>query len=113
MFKLKRSESKIIHYAKTRKHHKMWQKKQQDLANLESEVNCLQREREVLDREWETKRRQLMDQMRIATPGQRSDVTVELINQLAQLNNEFGRKRETINQKINETRQAYSKKLQE
>jgi hypothetical protein len=81
---------------------------QQEIAKLESDLNFYKREREVLQNECETKRRALLDQMRNSTTNQRNDI----INQIGQLNYEYGRKKREIDSKIYETRLIYFKKLQ-
>ena len=88
----------------------MSQEKQREIARLESELNCLKREREVLDNECERRRCQLTDQMKMSTTAERS---LSFVNQILHLNNEHFRNKEIINRRIYETRQAYFKKLQE
>lgn len=72
----------------------------QKILNLESELNCLKRERDLLPNDRERKRRALLDEMKIATP-QRS---VQVINEIAQLQRDYDQQLQTIERKIFETR---------
>ena len=82
---------------------------QQEIAALESEMNCLKREKEVLENDWERKRSNLVDQVRRSASTQ---MTVDLVNQISQLSNEYTRKKNTLEMKLCETRQTYFRKLQ-
>ena len=82
---------------------------QREIAALESEINCLNREREVLANEWERKRSNLVDQVRRSSSTQ---TTVDLVNQISQLSNEYTSKKNTLEMKLCETRQIYFRKLQ-
>jgi hypothetical protein len=82
----------------------------QELLNIESELNCLKREREVLGNNFEARRRNLLDQMR---RSQSSQTNVQLINEIGQLNNEMKRAMDAMDVKIFNVRQAYFKKLRE
>ena len=82
---------------------------QQEIAALESEMNCLKREMEVLENEWERKRSNLVDQVRWSTSTQ---TTLDLVNQISQLSNEYTSKKNTLQMKLCETRQRYFRKLQ-
>jgi hypothetical protein len=81
----------------------------QKILNIESELNCLKRERDLLPNDRETKRRALLNEMKIATP-QRS---VQLINEIAQLQRDYDQRLQTIERKIYETRMEYFKALRE
>ena len=82
---------------------------QQEIAALESEMNCLKREMEVLENEWERKISNLVDQVRWSTSTQ---TTLDLVNQISQLSNEYTSKKNTLQMKLCETRQRYFRKLQ-
>jgi ribosomal protein S24E len=86
------------------------QDKQREIARLESDLNLYKRERDLLQQQTENKRKELMDQMRSSTSTQRN---VVIINQIGQLNNEYGRKKTEIDAKIYQTRLIYFKKLSE
>jgi hypothetical protein len=82
----------------------------QELLNLESELNCLKREREILTNNFEARRRNLLDQMR---RSQSSQMNVQLVYEIGQLNAEMRRTMDTMEAKIFNARQAYFKKLRE
>jgi hypothetical protein len=87
----------------------MSQQSQQEIRRLESNLNLLKREREVLQDEWDRKRKAFMDQMSISTTATNKNW---LTNQIVQLNIEYGRKKNDIDLKIYENRMMYFKKLQ-
>ena len=82
---------------------------QQEIARLESELNCIKRERELLENDWERRRRDLLDQVKRSISTQ---TTLDLVNQISQLSNEYTRNKNILEMKLCETRQAYFKKLQ-
>jgi len=82
----------------------------QELLNLESELNCLKREREILPNNFEGRRRFLLDQMRMSRSTERN---VQLINEIGQLDAEMKRAMDALEVKIFNARQAYFKKLRE
>ncbi len=86
----------------------MAQNNHQQILNLESELNCLKREREVMVNEFERKRRALLDELRSSTSTQRN---VQLVNEIGQLNSEHTRRLDNINGKIFQARQDYFKLL--
>jgi len=82
----------------------------QEILNLESELNCLKREREILGNNFEARRRNLLDQMRRSPSSQ---MNVQLINEIGQLNAEMRRTMDMMEARIFNARQAYFKKLRE
>jgi hypothetical protein len=68
-----------------------------EIAELESELNCLKREKEVLEQNSERRRNQLLIQSRMATSGAQH---TELIRQMVELNSQSRQEHMKINAKI-------------
>jgi hypothetical protein len=78
-----------------------------EIANLESELNCLQREKEVKLQQYETKRRELLQQSSVAITGERH---TELIRQMIEINSQWRRDSDRLNTQILYTNHALNKK---
>jgi hypothetical protein len=68
-----------------------------DLLNLESEVNCLKREKEIMDQQFNARKQQLLQMSSTAISGERH---TELIRQMVELGSQHRRDSDKINTKI-------------
>jgi hypothetical protein len=69
-----------------------------DIANLESELNLLKRELEIVNQEYNRRKTQLLELTNIATTGERR---TELIRQMVDLSSHWRQETWKINDKIN------------
>jgi hypothetical protein len=79
----------------------------QEIANLESELNCLNREKEVKEQQYERKRQELLQLSSVAITGQRH---TELIRQMVELNSQWRRDSDKLNTQIFYTTHALNRK---
>jgi hypothetical protein len=68
-----------------------------EIAELESELNCLKREKEVMEQNFERRRNQLLQQTRMATTGEQH---TQLIRQMVELNSQCRQEHMKMNAKI-------------
>jgi hypothetical protein len=68
-----------------------------EILNLESEVNCLKREKEVLEQQYNNKKLQLLQLSSQAITGERH---TELIRQMVDLGSQYRRESDRLNTKL-------------
>jgi hypothetical protein len=80
------------------------------IALLESDLNCLKREREVLEEQYNRRKQNLLDQSLNAITGERH---TQLIRQMVELSSQFRQELWRINAKITYAQLALSNKKRE
>ena len=70
---------------------------EREIAMLESEINCLKREKEIMEQEYQRRRDQLLQQSRQVPTGERA---AELIRQMVELNSKWRQDNDRMSSKI-------------
>jgi hypothetical protein len=81
-----------------------------EIALLESDVNCLKREKEVMEQQYNWRKQLLLDQSMNAITGERH---TQLIREMVELNSRFRQESWRLNAKITFALQALNRKKQE
>jgi hypothetical protein len=81
-----------------------------EIFELESDLNCLQREKEILDTEFNRRKDELLQLSRNATTGERH---TELIRQMVELKSQYFRQNDKIKTQIYYTTHALNRKKSE
>jgi hypothetical protein len=83
---------------------------EREIALLESDVNYLKREKEVMEQNYNRRKQQLLDQSMSAITGERH---TQLIREMVELNSQFRQETWKINAKITFALQALNRKRRE
>jgi hypothetical protein len=77
---------------------------QREIARLESDINYYKREKEVMERNFDQKRREILDQMRTTEPSQ--ERARNMVAAMTELNHNYRWECARINNKIQDAQQA-------
>jgi hypothetical protein len=80
------------------------------IALLESDLNCLKREKEVLEEQYNRRRQQLLEHSMRAITGERH---TQLIREMVELSSQFRQESWRLNAKITFAMQALNKQKRE
>jgi hypothetical protein len=81
-----------------------------EIRRLESDLNSFKREKDVLEQQFNEKRREILDQMRTTEPSM--DRARNMVTAMTQLTNEYRWECGRINNKIQDAQCALLNKLQ-
>jgi len=75
--------------------------KRREIARLESDLNYFKREKEVMEQQFDRKRQQILDQLKVPSADKPEDKARDMVISMTNLNMEYRRECEKINTKIN------------
>jgi hypothetical protein len=84
--------------------------KRREIARLESDLNYFKREKEVMEQQFDRKRQQILDQLKVPSADKPEDKARDMVISMTNLNMEYRRECEKINTKINTAQQELARK---